>query len=168
MKKMTVDAMVDELMEANKNMDGVYRFVARLSDEEIIELARLFECDLSGCEGNLIETLVRSLKGEETQAKPVKKATKSVKEALFEMYAEKPYQIFYRICELRRATGLSREEFDRQIKAHRDAEVVQVHQGDVTCMTPEDVRDCFVDENGFRMGTITLYGPWLAAAQKAS
>ena len=40
----------------------------------------------------------------------------------------------------------------------RDDEVVQLHAGDVTLMTPEQVEDGFVDENGFRMGTMTWIG----------
>ena len=40
----------------------------------------------------------------------------------------------------------------------RDDEAVQLHAGDVTLMTPDQVQDGFVDENGFRMGTMT----WIA------
>ena len=67
-------------------------------------------------------------------------------------------KIFVRICELRRRLGWEREEFDEQLRRLRDEEVIQLHTGDVTSMTPDDVRDCFVDENGFRMGTVTWHG----------
>ena len=67
-------------------------------------------------------------------------------------------KIFVRICELRRRLGWPREEFDGQLRRLRDEEVIQLHTGDVTSMTPDDVGDCFVDENGFRMGTVTWHG----------
>ena len=66
--------------------------------------------------------------------------------------------IFVRICDLRRRMGWPREVFDDMLRRLRDDEVVQLHAGDVTLMTPEQVEDGFVDENGFRMGTMT----WIA------
>ena len=63
--------------------------------------------------------------------------------------------IFVRICDLRRRMGWPREVFDDMLRRLRDDEVVQLHAGDVTLMTPEQVEDGFVDENGFRMGTMT-------------
>ena len=62
---------------------------------------------------------------------------------------------FVRICDLRRRMGWAREVFDDMLRRLRDDEVVQLHAGDVTLMTPEQVEDGFVDENGFRMGTMT-------------
>ena len=61
--------------------------------------------------------------------------------------------IFVRICDLHRRMGWPREVFDDMLRRLRDNEVVQLHVGDVTLMTPEQVEDGFVDENGFRMGT---------------
>lgn len=66
--------------------------------------------------------------------------------------------IFVRICDLRRRMGWPREVFDDMLRRLRDNEVVQLHAGDVTLMTPEQVEDGFVDENGFRMGTMTWIG----------
>ena len=66
--------------------------------------------------------------------------------------------IFVRICDLRRRMGWPREVFDDMLRRLRDDEVVQLHAGDVTLMTPEQVEDGFVDENGFRMGTMTWIG----------
>ena len=66
--------------------------------------------------------------------------------------------IFVRICDLRRRLGWPREVFDDMLRRLRDDEVVQLHAGDVTLMTPEQVEDGFVDENGFRMGTMTWIG----------
>ena len=65
---------------------------------------------------------------------------------------------FVRICDLRRRLGWPREVFDDMLRRLRDEEVVQLHAGDVTLMTPEQVEDGFVDENGFRMGTMTWTG----------
>ena len=65
---------------------------------------------------------------------------------------------FVRICDLRRRLGWPRAVFDDMLRRLRDEEVVQLHAGDVTLMTPEQVEDGFVDENGFRMGTMT----WIA------
>ena len=65
---------------------------------------------------------------------------------------------FVRICDLRRRLGWAREAFDGLLRRLRDEGVVQLHAGDVTLMTPEQVEDGFVDENGFRMGTMTWIG----------
>ena len=65
-------------------------------------------------------------------------------------------RVFVRIPDLRRALGWPREAFDGVLRALRDDEVVQLHAGDVTLMTPEEVEDCFVDEFGSRRGTVTL------------
>lgn len=66
--------------------------------------------------------------------------------------------IFVRICDLRRRLGWPREVFDDMLRRLRDDEVVQLHAGDVTLMTSDEVQDGFVDENGFRMGTMTWIG----------
>ena len=66
---------------------------------------------------------------------------------------------FVRICNLRRRLGWTREAFDGLLCRLRDEEAVQLHAGDVTLMTPDEVQDGFVDENGFRMGTMTWTGP---------
>ena len=67
-------------------------------------------------------------------------------------------RIFVRICDIRRLLGWPRAIFDSALKQLRDAKLIQLHAGDVTLMTPDEVQDCFVDENGFRMGTITWHG----------
>ncbi len=66
--------------------------------------------------------------------------------------------IFVRICDLRRRLNWPREVFDDMLRRLRDDEAVQLHAGDVTLMTPDQVEDGFVDENGFRMGTVTWVG----------
>ena len=65
-------------------------------------------------------------------------------------------RIFVRICDLRRKAELSRKVFDEMLKKLRDAEVIQIHEGDNSTMTADERADCFTDENGFQMGTVTL------------
>ena len=67
-------------------------------------------------------------------------------------------RIFVRICDLRRRLGWKREDFDSLLRRLRDEELIQLHSGDATMMTPQEVEDGFVDENGFRMGTVTWHG----------
>ena len=67
-------------------------------------------------------------------------------------------RIFVRICDLRRELGWPREVFDSALRQLRNAGIIQLHVGDASLMTPEDIRDCFIDENNFRMGTVTWHG----------
>ena len=67
-------------------------------------------------------------------------------------------RIFVRICDLRKKLGWPREVFDFTLKMLRDKGVIQLHVGDVSLMTPDEVKNCFVDENNFRMGTVTWHG----------
>ena len=67
-------------------------------------------------------------------------------------------RIFVRICDLRRALKWPRDVFDSGLKQLRDAGIIQLHVGDASLMTPDDIRDSFVDENHFRMGTVTWHG----------
>lgn len=83
--------------------------------------------------------------------------TREAFESTFLALEEKSHG-FVRICDLRRRMGWAREVFDDMLRRLRDDEVVQLHAGDVTLMTPEQVEDGFVDENGFRMGTMTWIG----------
>ena len=65
---------------------------------------------------------------------------------------------FVRICDLRRRLGWPRAVFDDMLRRLNDEEVIQLHAGDVSLMTREQVEDSFVDENGFMMGTMTWIG----------
>ena len=68
---------------------------------------------------------------------------------------------FYNIFKLRDTmseAGLEPEQFDPLLKQLRDAERIQLHSGDVTVHTAEENAKNFIDENGFRMGTFTVYG----------
>ena len=64
-------------------------------------------------------------------------------------------RIFVRICDLRRRLGWPREIFDGMIRDLRDDETIQLHTGDASLMTPDEVADCFIDENNFRKGSVT-------------
>ena len=65
-------------------------------------------------------------------------------------------RIFVNIYELRRKMNLSREVFDEMLRKLRDAGVIQLHVGDDSLRTAEEINDCFVDENNYRMGTVTF------------
>lgn len=67
-------------------------------------------------------------------------------------------RIFVRICDLRRALKWPHDVFDGALKQLRDAGIIQLHVGDASLMTQEDIKDCFIDENHFRMGTVTWHG----------
>ena len=69
---------------------------------------------------------------------------------------------FVKIYEMREMLGWSRSEFDEMLRKLRDEGIVQIYLADETTMTPDEVRDCFIDENGFRMGTMT----WEEETQK--
>ena len=77
------------------------------------------------------------------------------------MMENEPDRIFYRVPELREmleSIGIEwgAGEIDNLIKKARDAQKIQLHTGDVTCMTVEQARKRFTDENGFTFGTFTV------------
>ncbi len=63
---------------------------------------------------------------------------------------------FVKIPELRKRLGWPRENFDDMLRFLRDREIIQMHVADDTIMTPDEVSNCFIDENNYRMGTVTL------------
>ena len=72
-------------------------------------------------------------------------------------YAEYTVENF-RNADLRKTLGWPRNIFDSALRQLRDAKLIQLHAGDASLMTPEEVKDCFTDENNFRMGTVTWHG----------
>lgn len=70
-------------------------------------------------------------------------------------YALDKGRIFVRICDLRRELNWPREVFDEMLRKLRDEEIIQLHEGDASTMTPDENNDCFTDENNIRMGTVT-------------
>ena len=66
-------------------------------------------------------------------------------------------RIFVRICDIRRKLGWPRDVFDGMIRDLRNKRIIQLHTGDVSLMTEDEVADCYVDENNFRMGTVTWH-----------
>ena len=66
-------------------------------------------------------------------------------------------RIFVRICDLRRNLDWPRDVFDKMLRDLRDNDVIQLHTGDASLMTPDEVADCFIDENNFRKGSITWH-----------
>ena len=64
-------------------------------------------------------------------------------------------RIFVRICDLRKKLNWPRDLFDAMLMMLRDKELIQMHVADESTMTPDEIKDCFVDENNYRMGTVT-------------
>ena len=62
---------------------------------------------------------------------------------------------FVPIHELRRRLGWPRGAFDQMLIALRDSETIQMHLGDEHLMTRDEVRDSFVNERNYLMGTVT-------------
>ena len=63
---------------------------------------------------------------------------------------------FVRICDLRKYLSWPREVFDDMLKNLRSKGIIHLYVGDESFMTPEEIQDCFIDENNIRMGTVTL------------
>ena len=75
------------------------------------------------------------------------------------MVQNDPERIFYRIPELREileTVAIGKEEFNELLKGFRDKNKIQLYTGDVTCMTLEQARNRFTDENGFTFGTFRV------------
>jgi hypothetical protein len=64
-------------------------------------------------------------------------------------------RIYVRICNMRRALGWSNERFNVQLRKLRMDGVIQLHAGDVSTMTEDDVNKSYTDENNFFYATIT-------------
>ena len=72
-----------------------------------------------------------------------------------EAYLELERGNFYvRICDLRRHLGWAVREFDAMLTGLRDTGNIQLQSGDTDFFTEEDIRESFVDENGFRKLTM--------------
>jgi len=65
---------------------------------------------------------------------------------------------YVRICDLRRYLNWSADVFDATMISLRDARKLQLQGGDTDFFTAEDIRDCFVDENGLRKLTMMWRG----------
>jgi len=77
---------------------------------------------------------------------------------VFSIYASESLdhgKIFVRIFEVRRKLVWSVERFDSMLVKLMDEAVIQLHAGDNTTMTKEDIRDSFIDDNGFIHFTMT-------------
>lgn len=65
-------------------------------------------------------------------------------------------RIFVRICNLRRKLGWSEERFNSLLRKLRSEGAVQLHAGDVSSMTEDDIAQSFTDENNFFYATLTM------------
>ena len=73
------------------------------------------------------------------------------KEAYFELERG---NFYVRICDLRRRLGWTTREFDAMLIQLRDDEKIQLQAGDIDFFSEEDIRESFIDENGFRRLTL--------------
>ena len=64
-------------------------------------------------------------------------------------------RIFVRIYDIRNTLNWPREVFDKMLKDLRDKRIITLHALEMAGMTLKNVEDSFVDENNFRMGTVT-------------
>ncbi|GHV37694.1 hypothetical protein FACS1894187_15110 [Synergistales bacterium] len=91
-----------------------------------------------------------------TPDRPVSAVSNVSEEAFLSAFGElERARAFVRICDLRRRLDWPRPEFDATLCKLRDAGIIQLHAGNVTTQTPDEVEDGFVDENGYRMGNVT-------------
>lgn len=67
-------------------------------------------------------------------------------------------QMYIRICNVRRRLDWPRARFDAMLETLRDEGVIQMHGGDVSTMSEQDVRDSYMDENNFLHLTLTWRG----------
>jgi hypothetical protein len=73
------------------------------------------------------------------------------KEAYFELERG---NFYVRICDLRRRLSWTTREFDAMLTQLRDGEKIQLQAGDIDFFSEEDIRESFIDENGFRRLTL--------------
>lgn len=60
-----------------------------------------------------------------------------------------------RICDLRRSLNWPRYVFDEMIRSLRNSMAVNMAQAEERQFTKDELADCWMDENGYRMGTIS-------------
>lgn len=64
-------------------------------------------------------------------------------------------KIFVRICEMRQWMKWPRADFDEMLERLRDQGTIQLHGGDNASMSEDQVRDSYIDDNGFLHLTMT-------------
>ena len=64
-------------------------------------------------------------------------------------------RIYVRICNMRRELGWSEERFNAQLRQLRADGTIQLHAGDVSTLSEEDVHLSYTDENNFFYVTLT-------------
>ena len=64
-------------------------------------------------------------------------------------------RIFVRIYDIRNTLNWPREVFDNMLKDLRDKRIITLHILEMAGMTQKNIDDSFIDENNFRMGTVT-------------
>ncbi|MDR2117467.1 MAG: hypothetical protein LBP87_13910 [Planctomycetaceae bacterium] len=65
-------------------------------------------------------------------------------------------RIFVRICNLRRKLGWDKTRFNSLLRQLRAEGIVQLHAGDISSMSEEDIDQSFTDESNFFYATLTM------------
>ena len=82
------------------------------------------------------------------------------REAMRKEFGEEPDElkkgrISVKICDIRRKLDCPCKVFDYMLVSLLNAEVIELRVDGKAAMTSNEVKDCFVDGNGFRRGAIT-------------
>ncbi len=88
-------------------------------------------------------------------ASPVEAKNYTVEEFRKAFDANDKGRIFVRICDIRNTLNWPREVFDNMLKYLRDKRIITLHDLEMVGMTAKNIEDSFIDENNFRMGTVT-------------
>ena len=128
----------------------------RAQKQEIKDLkarAKELEAEIKALrEGQNASTVKTSdAKKSTTNLQPGPALDRTFHEAWSELHRDRE---FPRIPDLRQKLNMSREVFDEEIRRLRDSMTVQLMQADESLMTKDEIRDCWVDENNYRMGTM--------------
>ena len=93
--------------------------------------------------------------GKDQSPQPGKYTQAKFREAYDELHRSRE---FVRICDLRRSLNWPREVFDEMVRRLRDSMAIHMAQAENRYYTPDELADCWVDENNYRMGTIDWNG----------
>ena len=95
-----------------------------------------------------------TVKSEPEQPKPLQSGEYTLakfKAAYDELHKFRDYP---RIPDLRRKLDWPREVFDEMVRKLRDNMTIQIEQADESLFTHDEILDCFVDENNYKMGLL--------------
>ena len=102
----------------------------------------------------MLEPKVSIIAGK-AEPKPGKYTQAKFREAYDELHKSRE---FVRICDLRRSLNWPREVFDEMVRRLRDSMAIHMAQVDNRYYSEDELADCWVDENNYRMGTVSWHG----------